>query len=60
MFSKGLSLKEGYDFFKNGNIELLVLKHDIEDNQKEKIISKYVGIRNFVLFNTNIGNKKRI
>lgn len=50
--------EDGYDFFKNGNVELLLMKHNLDDKVKEKIISDYIGVEDFELQNANVGSKK--
>lgn len=49
---------EGFITTKNKNIDFLLMRHDLKDNQKEKIISSFVGVKNFRLGNVNIGGKK--
>lgn len=48
----------GFQVYKKDNVDLLLYKHDIEDSIKERIIEDFIGIKNFKLSNTNIGNKK--
>ena len=50
--------EEGFFITENENIDLLVMRHDIKDSQKEKLIKKFLGINNFTLSNTNIGDEK--
>lgn len=49
----------GYTYFKNDNgAELLLMRHDLDDKLKEKLIGDYVGIKDFRLTNRNIGADK--
>lgn len=51
--------EEGYSLFKNKNVELLLMKHNIPDSIKENIIGDFVNIKNLKIFNENIGNQKK-
>jgi hypothetical protein len=49
----------GYDVYKNKNIELLVLRIDVDDRVKEKIVREFLGFNDFVLSNTNVAKDKK-
>lgn len=49
---------EGHVVIEKENVELLILRHDLDDLKKEKIIADFIGMNNFKLINTNIGNEK--
>lgn len=42
-----------------GNTSLLILRHDLKNQQKEKLISEFTGISNLALSNDNVGSEKR-
>lgn len=44
--------------FSNNNIELLVLRIDVTDKEKERLIKDFIGATEFKLKNTNIGGSK--
>jgi hypothetical protein len=50
--------KEGIATYSSGNIELLVIRIDLDDTQKELAINKFLNICNFKLNNSNMSNSK--
>jgi len=50
--------EHGITLYCSGNVELLVMRHDICDQQKEQAIREYLDLPNFRLKNTNIGEQK--
>ncbi|MCB9222395.1 MAG: hypothetical protein H6615_11275 [Ignavibacteria bacterium] len=40
------------------NVELLVMKHDLNNTIKENIISKFINLKTFKITNSNEGNNK--
>lgn len=52
-------INSGYGIYKNKNIELLLLRVDLNDEFKCKIIAAFLGLRNFKLYRRNeaIGKK---
>jgi len=48
----------GYTTFKNDNIEVLLLKHDLNDKTKEAVIGTFLNKDDFTLTNYNIGTSK--
>ncbi|WP_258541254.1 putative capsular polysaccharide synthesis family protein [Parvicella tangerina] len=50
--------KEGYLTLNNEKISLLVMKYDLSDAIKQRVIGDFVGLRDFELINNNISSKK--
>ena len=50
---------EGYQITQNENVELLIMRHDLDDWQKEKLVKEFVGIDQFTLNNYNIARDKK-
>jgi hypothetical protein len=50
--------KEGYTTYKNEEVELLLLRHDLNDNLKESLVKDFIDMKDFQLINRNIGSKK--
>jgi hypothetical protein len=50
--------ERGYDIFIRGNIELLLLKHDLGDTVKEKLIGEFLDLEDFSLIRTNVSASK--
>lgn len=50
--------ESGIATYKNGKIELLVMRSEISDEKKIKAVEKFLVIINFKLNNTNIGAQK--
>lgn len=48
----------GYALFNNDNVHLLLLKHDLKDELKEKLIAKFIGLEEFKLINSNVSDEK--
>jgi hypothetical protein len=49
---------EGFCTYHHDNVHLLVLKLEINDEVKIAAIKNFLGLKNFELFNANIGNEK--
>jgi len=47
-----------YKIIKNENLDILLFRIDISDNEKENLIKDFLGLNNFKLTNKNIGQKK--
>jgi hypothetical protein len=50
--------KSGYVSYSKGNIEVLVIKSEINDKIKEQAIREFTGLPEFKLENANIGSQK--
>ncbi|MDJ0578269.1 MAG: putative capsular polysaccharide synthesis family protein [Xenococcaceae cyanobacterium MO_234.B1] len=50
--------ENGISTYSNNNIELLVMRLEISDNEKITAINNFLGLDRFQLHNTNIGKKK--
>ena len=59
VFSYPFPKKKGYLIIKQGNFELLILKLDLPDTIKEKIIGNFVGLVDFKLRRHNTAQNKK-
>ncbi len=50
--------KVGYDYYKNNQIEMLVMKHDLDDDLKNNLIAKFLNIEQFKQEKRNVGESK--
>ena len=50
--------KEGYAQFEKGEVQVLLLKHDLADELKAQLINQFIGIQNFEIQVRNVGSKK--
>lgn len=48
----------GHCTYRNGQVEALVIRHDVPDAKKTAVISEFVGCANFTLHNANISSHK--
>lgn len=58
VYEKSFPCEKGYVQLKKGPFELLVVRIDIADKKKEKIIKSFIGIDKFEIERKNMGNKK--
>ena len=49
---------EGYATYHHNNIDLLLLKHNLDDTIKETIVGEFLDVPNFSLINYNVGLSK--
>ena len=50
--------KIGYKIYKKNNIKLLLIKQELDNHEKEKVISKFLKLDSFKISNYNIGGLK--
>ena len=50
--------ESGIALYCSGNVELLVIRQDIGDKQKEQAIREFLDLPNFKLKNTNVGEQR--
>jgi len=50
--------EKGYHVIEKGNFKLLIIKLDIDDSEKERAISEFLGISDFKLTRSNIAKEK--
>lgn len=50
--------QEGWARFKNGSVELLLLKAEISDDKKTQLIKEFTGLKNFQLKASNVSEDK--
>ncbi len=48
----------GHITMKKGNIELLLMKHDLKDSIKEEVIKEFMSLGEFAISNENVGAEK--
>ena len=60
VYSKEFMYEEGYQLYKEGRYELLVLRVDMNDQTKEELVARFMGLDSFKLTMKNIGSKNRI
>ncbi|MEM8585777.1 MAG: putative capsular polysaccharide synthesis family protein, partial [Bacteroidota bacterium] len=48
----------GHQFYKKGQVEMLLMRFDLENSKKEELISEYLGMDSFRITNQNIGSNK--
>ncbi len=58
VYSKEFMHEEGYQIYKEGRYELLVLRVDLDDQTKEELVARFMGLDSFKLTMKNIGSKK--
>ena len=49
---------EGYTIVENDVAELLVMKHDLNNDLKSNLVSDFIGISSFQILNKNVSSKK--
>ena len=49
---------ENHQFITKGNVNLLLMKHNLDDNIKQNLLTEYLKIADFELTNKNIGSQK--
>ena len=49
----------GHQNIRHGNADLLLMRHDLDDQHKEALIGKHIGDTQFVLTNENVGSAKQ-
>lgn len=57
-FSYPFHQKEGFQRIKNDNIDFLLIKCELSNSSKEKIIEEYLNIKDFKIENSNVHTKK--
>jgi len=50
--------EKGWKIFRNGNTEVLVIKSEISDEVKTKVLSEFTGLNEFNLYAANVGESK--
>ena len=59
VFARPFPKEQGYDFYKNEwGVELLLMRYNLNDRTKEKLIEEFIGIKDFKLINKNISANK--
>ena len=58
IYQHPFSKKKGMAILCNENFELLLLKSEIDNSQKEKYISEFLEIEGFRIINRNVGSNK--
>ncbi|MGB5943437.1 MAG: putative capsular polysaccharide synthesis family protein [Leeuwenhoekiella sp.] len=60
VYKRAFPPEQGYDHFQNFDkkIELLIMKYDLDDTLKEKLIREFLNLKDFNLINTNISSSK--
>lgn len=48
----------GYDTYSKGNVRLLVLRLEMPNSEKERVIREFLGLRRFEIINANISAEK--
>lgn len=48
----------GHLIIEKGNVSFLLMKHDLENERKEKVLSEFLNIESFKLVNKNLSSKK--
>ena len=51
--------QSGHDTFSQDGIELLVMRHDLDDSVKEALVQDFAGLQDFCLESENVGAEKR-
>lgn len=51
--------KCGHHMFTKDNVELLLMRHDLNDLTKQSLIEDFTGVRGLTLTRDNVGNEKR-
>jgi len=59
IYDHEFSKEKGYSTIKKGNFELLILKLELPDHQKQKIISEYMQLDDFKIIRSNVANDKK-
>ena len=59
VYTRPFPKEQGYDFYKNEwGAELLLMRYNLNDRTKEKLIEEFIGIKDFKLINKNISANK--
>lgn len=57
IFKHTFSIQEGYDFIENNNTSVLLLRSDLENSKKERIIGEFCAVDCFQIKNTNVNSR---
>jgi hypothetical protein len=59
IYSYPFPAETGYLKIKSGNLELLTLKAELPDSNKEKVIGEFIGLEEFRLIRSNVSQDKK-
>jgi Putative capsular polysaccharide synthesis protein len=48
----------GYTAYRNENVDLLLMKHNLDNKIKEEVVGEFLNIKNFKLINYNVASSK--
>jgi len=58
VYNQPFDTEKKYKIFQKDNIDLLLLRIDLPDSEKELIVQTFLGISDFELINSNVGAEK--